>query len=413
MPVTIKPLPVDKIRIDGDTQARVAISDEVVAEYAEALQADSARANWPPVITYFDSTDYWLADGFHRVLAARKAGLPTLLAEVNSGTREDARWAAIGANKTHGLRRTNADKRRATELALRMHPELSDRALAEHVGVSNTFVGQVRSQLSTVDSCGPRVGADGRTRRLPPPPPRRNPPPPPPRTSTPAPPISFPPPPPPPAAAQGAFDAYGTPIQIGDVLRYVEPADQTTPPSHGQLRGKVDAIEPDNCLTLTVWNPQIGTMHDCGRRVHAPGQLTCKDTVQSSRMPPEAAPRAAGEPRDDVGRPIPPEAMPTWERRQEAQDLLTSVSRIRSAVRKAQDAKDQFFAEINFSAVMAHLDQAYAGLEVVKPYAVCPSCQGLIGCRLCVNRRMISKFRWDTLCTAEQKRAALAVAGRS
>jgi len=42
-----------------------------------------------------------------------------------------------------------------------MHPEMSDNALAEHCGVSHTFVGKVR--LETVASGATRTGKDGRT----------------------------------------------------------------------------------------------------------------------------------------------------------------------------------------------------------------------------------------------------------
>lgn len=72
------------------------------------------------------------------------------------------------ANQSHGIRRTNTDKQRAVRAAL-LHPKcaaMSDNQLAEHVGVSVTFVGKCRHELeesgslSTVDS---RTGKDGRT----------------------------------------------------------------------------------------------------------------------------------------------------------------------------------------------------------------------------------------------------------
>jgi uncharacterized ParB-like nuclease family protein len=129
-----KQLLVDSIRIDGETQSRARISDETVAEYAEAMKAppgprpgpaqsassrlrEDATAGhagqaWPPVTVFFDGTEYWLADGFHRLLAARRAGRKHIAADVKQGSREDAAWAACAANQTHGLRRTNADKRK-------------------------------------------------------------------------------------------------------------------------------------------------------------------------------------------------------------------------------------------------------------------------------------------------------------
>src|SRR5262249_19191162 len=58
-----------------------------------------------------------------------------------------------GANKTqHALRRTNADKRRAVEVALELRPGLSDPAIADHCGVSAEMVRQRRAALPTVGS---------------------------------------------------------------------------------------------------------------------------------------------------------------------------------------------------------------------------------------------------------------------
>lgn len=162
-----KPIALDDIRIDGDTQSRQAIDESIVAEYADAY---AAGATLPPVVVYFDGAANWLADGFHRYHARRRGDYKAVDAIVLEGTKTDAQWAASAANKAHGLRRTNADKRRAVQMALAAHPDDSDRAIAEHVGVSNTLVGEIRAQLSESDSSPepkPRIGRDGRTRKVP------------------------------------------------------------------------------------------------------------------------------------------------------------------------------------------------------------------------------------------------------
>ena len=62
-------LPLSFIRCDGGTQPREAINDAVVSEYAERIaEGDS----FPPVTVYYDGSDYWLADGFHRVAASMR-----------------------------------------------------------------------------------------------------------------------------------------------------------------------------------------------------------------------------------------------------------------------------------------------------------------------------------------------------
>ena len=94
----------------GGTQPRARLDDAIIQEYAEAMIAGDV---FPPVTTFHDGAVYWLADGFHRVNAALRAGRETIEATVHQGTQRDAILWSISANATHGLRRTNEDKRRA------------------------------------------------------------------------------------------------------------------------------------------------------------------------------------------------------------------------------------------------------------------------------------------------------------
>lgn len=138
------------IRINGGTQSRAAIDGAVVAEYVENIDA------LPAVMLFHDGTDYWLADGFHRHRAHVEAGRTEIEAIVRQGSRRDAILYSVGANAAHGLRRSNDDKRRAVEtlLADAEWSAWSDRAIAKAAGVSNNFVGSVRSShLSSDDRC--------------------------------------------------------------------------------------------------------------------------------------------------------------------------------------------------------------------------------------------------------------------
>ncbi len=145
-------------------QTRAHIDDCTVAEYAEAMVRGD---RFPPVVVFRHKGDFMLADGWHRVRAARRARLPHILAEVRPGDRKDALRFALGCNQAHGLRRSNADKRRCVEIALRELGTLSDRLVAEMCGVSQPFVSNIRQQLITVISSKPRLGKDGKMRALP------------------------------------------------------------------------------------------------------------------------------------------------------------------------------------------------------------------------------------------------------
>lgn len=85
------------------------------------------------------------------------------------GGRIDALKAALSANAAHGIRRGNADKRRAVEIALREFPKLSSRMIAELCGVSDKTVGTVRETCGNsardtrIDSLGRNQPATRRT----------------------------------------------------------------------------------------------------------------------------------------------------------------------------------------------------------------------------------------------------------
>lgn len=165
----------DQIRLDGGTQCRATLDSEHIATIAEAW---SVGAEIPPIVVFHDGTNYWLADGFHRYHAAQKNGAVEIACDVRSGTRADAVRYALGANATHGLRRTNADKRRAVEIALREFPKLSSAEIGRVCAVSDMTVKRVRDEQpqQSGGSCE-RIGADGKSRRVPAPKPEDLPPP--------------------------------------------------------------------------------------------------------------------------------------------------------------------------------------------------------------------------------------------
>ena len=138
-------IPLSDIR-DGGAQMRVEMKPDVVREYADDM---AAGAILPPVVVYHDGTDYWLADGFHRVEAARKLERETIDAEVLEGDERQAILHGCGSNASHGLRRTQADKRRAVERLLRDEEwgKWSNRKIAEVARVDHKTVATVRREL--------------------------------------------------------------------------------------------------------------------------------------------------------------------------------------------------------------------------------------------------------------------------
>jgi len=143
---------ISDITIDPKIQPRAAMDKETIMAYAQSMRDGVIL---PPVTVFQTDEDvYLLADGRHRIKAARKAGFEEIEVEIKQGTPEDAIVHAVKANITHGLRRTNADKRRSVELLLGI-PEYRRKSggqIAKLCGVSRDFANRMKNELSSNDT---------------------------------------------------------------------------------------------------------------------------------------------------------------------------------------------------------------------------------------------------------------------
>ena len=142
----MKALNLAAIIIDQGTQSRAQISEDTVSDYAEAMQAGD---QFPPITVFFDGVDYYLADGFHRLHAAKQLNKASIQADVKPGTLRDAILYSLGANRDHGLRRSNADKRKCVQTLLDDFEwgELSVNEMARICGVSPQLVTAVKLEM--------------------------------------------------------------------------------------------------------------------------------------------------------------------------------------------------------------------------------------------------------------------------
>lgn len=304
-----KNIKIESIVLDAGTQVRSEIDEATVADYAAAYLA---KNKFPPVDTFVDGNRYLLADGFHRVLGAKRAGLETIDAVLRSGTKSDCIKFALGCNARHGKRRTNADKRHAVEIALAEFSKLSNRAIAEICSVSHDLVSELRADVSKNESGGDSAtSSNGSASKSthPPPPTRR---------------------------------------RVGrDGKKYPPPPSRprTSPPKE----------------------PEV--------------------------------------PRDKLGWPIPEKIMAIWNDATKWHEYLTKISEVRTALRHAQEQRDPTCAEVSYSSVLPHLDQAYSDVKRAVPFAVCATCQGQIPgrCVACHGRGFVSEFFWDNCVPKEKK----------
>ena len=140
----IKVLNLGAVILDPRLQSRTETNEEVIEDYSDAIKRGD---EFPPLLVYFDGTHYWLVDGYHRYHAHKKADKAGVACEVVNGTITEAILKATSVNSKHGMRRTYADKRKAVMTLLDdfVWSDWSNIRIAEHCGVSPTFVSNLRN----------------------------------------------------------------------------------------------------------------------------------------------------------------------------------------------------------------------------------------------------------------------------
>ena len=142
-----KEIEIDCLVMDSETQSRQNVNQELIEEYCVAFGDGD---EFPAIEVVSDGVTAWVCDGWHRVLACKRYKSKVISANIIKGTLTDAIWLASAANRQHGQRRSNQDKRRAVGLALKARPDTSSRDIAKHCGVSHEMVNQHKSHNDTV-----------------------------------------------------------------------------------------------------------------------------------------------------------------------------------------------------------------------------------------------------------------------
>lgn len=159
---TIKSLALDHITIDTRLQMRESVCHEHIGQMADVLKEGRDLDGDLPAI-FYDGQTNWLADGFQRHAAHGIAGVKKMKCLVRNGTFADALNFAFGANARHGLRRTNADKRKAVTIAVATHPGKNLRDIAALCGVSLSFVSNIKTGRKTPTKADSAVHGEQRT----------------------------------------------------------------------------------------------------------------------------------------------------------------------------------------------------------------------------------------------------------
>lgn len=166
IPTAKEPLMVEikKLATDLDTQPRVSLDPNIVAEYAELIKnakKDGKPYPLPPISCVRTPEGKIIPyDGFQRILA-NKGIHSEIIAECVEGSELMAVMLCLSANAAHGSRRTTRDKQNAVKRAFKDEnlSTLSDSAIAELCAVSTSMVKEHRPAAK---STGVRVSKSGK-----------------------------------------------------------------------------------------------------------------------------------------------------------------------------------------------------------------------------------------------------------
>lgn len=162
-----KDITIDELTIDGGTQNRVKINEDVVEEYHEILSESNGEWPFPPLDVFHDGSANFVADGFHRFLAANRAKRKDIPCKIHKGTAVDARIFGMTANDRNGLRMSRADKRACVVWLLENGGKMTQKEIAEKAGVTARTVKNIiaeRNPTSIAGKASPsKLGTKGRT----------------------------------------------------------------------------------------------------------------------------------------------------------------------------------------------------------------------------------------------------------
>lgn len=340
---------ISKVRTDG-LQMRVAINEAAVEEYAELM---AGGAVFPPVVLFLDKAGaYWLADGFHRLEAAKRGGRRTVTADIREGEWIDALRYALHANSGHGMRMTNADKRHALEVAWRERERLfggtpSNALLAEVCGVTRRTVVSFR----TSSGCE-----------------------------------NFTPCPPPERPQQGVKISHpegeGQGVKIShpdfaEVKYEWENEPKTEVSENGPEGAEAGAGEGARAPAPPPPERRIGRDGKAYAVRQAPQEMRARPGYY---IGPDGLEHASGVFLDRFNVEIPDRLAAAF-RSSALDDIIAALQRARAMLRRAEEAKDAAVAAVSGRAAL-EMETAYHELKAARPHCVCRMCQGA-GCRAC------------------------------
>ncbi|MCE9610238.1 MAG: ParB N-terminal domain-containing protein [Chthoniobacter sp.] len=120
-----------KINFKESPRFRIHLDPEVIDAFATKMREGE---KFPFVILMNDGEQYLIADGWHRLLAARKNGYQRFPALCFGGTKQDALALMFRLHSLHGVPLARADRDHAVVLACESFPEKANFEIAAMCG---------------------------------------------------------------------------------------------------------------------------------------------------------------------------------------------------------------------------------------------------------------------------------------
>ena len=339
------------INEEKSLRVRVQMDNNAIQEYAAYLAAN--KPPMPPIVLFGPDVfgKYFLSEGWHRIAAHKLADRTHIMAYVHELKNLNEGWKealahALGSNTWHGVRRTNADKKRCIELAIKHWPEWSYRRISEACQVDDMTVKKIRTELEDREQVQPvskSVGKDGKAydRQV------RN-------------------------SAPESYDLQvpkSAPDKIGDFSDVTNDGESTS----GECQDMPRSVPlPPKPITHIA---DDGVMED-ERGTH----------IQPARM-------ALWGRRKEV---------------YALMKRLSEITATVRAYVKDNDpmwmGDGSGHPPLDWQAFEADMKRAYGNLDNVMPYCVCTFCNGAGKCRACSGTGFMSKFRFKTIALREHKR---------
>ena len=130
-------LAIQDIVVDPTIQIRQANHEQTIQRYEDAFD------RLPPVDVFKTAEGLLLADGFHRIAAAERLGHAKIEAKVHKGTREEAAEYAVISNTKNADPLTPEERDDGIRRLRQLHPDWSNRVIAEKMSVSEATVRRV------------------------------------------------------------------------------------------------------------------------------------------------------------------------------------------------------------------------------------------------------------------------------